>query len=80
MAKIQVWYVGLQKGYGATPDFHLVDEPSGSTKCFNPEKHAIIGLSEAAVKHGRLIPADLIEYVSEATRSCGAYYELFETR
>ncbi len=64
MSKILVKYVGLQEGFPekGIPDFHLVDEPLGATKTFDPEKHIIVGLSDSARSRGIHIPEELICY------------------
>ena len=41
--KIPVVYVGLQKTLVNGKDFHLVNEPNGSTKVYDPDKHEIVG-------------------------------------
>jgi hypothetical protein len=64
MSKIPVRYVGLQQGFSekGIPDFYLVDEPNGSTKKFDPEKHIITGLSDSARNRGIHIPVELVMY------------------
>lgn len=62
--KMPVLYVGLQEGFidAGIPDFHLVDEPSGTTKKFDSDKHVIVGLAESARQRGVHIPNELIVY------------------
>lgn len=59
--KVPVLYIGLQAGYPdrGFPDFHLVDDPSGSSKKFDPKKHVIIGLDARAKSRGIKIPPQL---------------------
>lgn len=61
---IPVKYVGLQQGVpeSGIPDFYLVNEPSGTTVQFNPEKHTIVGLSDSAKSRNIHIPIELIFY------------------
>lgn len=51
---VPVTYVGKQEGGGVMPDFHLVNEPSGTTVEFNPIQHEIVG-----AKAGVSVPAEL---------------------
>ena len=55
-------YIGLQEGYPERgfPDFHMVDDPSGSSKKFDPLRHVILGLSRAARERGTQIPKELL--------------------
>ena len=59
--RVPVLYVGLQEGFKECgfPSFHLVDEPSGSTRKFDERRHAVVGISECA-KKGVEIPDPLI--------------------
>lgn len=58
--KIPVLYVGEQ--VGATDDvfLYLVDEPSGSTVTFKPEKHVIVGVTATALARGFSVPDALL--------------------
>jgi len=60
--RIPVLYVGFQAGDEVLkiPSFHLIDEPSGSTKVFTPERHVIIGLSFTAKEYGVEIPGGVL--------------------
>ena len=60
--KIPVNYVGYQEGMTEVDGFHLVDDPTGSTKAFDPTIHIIMGLSMTAVYRGVTIPEELGQY------------------
>ena len=72
--KTPVLYHGWQQGYGSVPGFYMVDDPSGSTIAYRPDKHFIIGLTESAKRREVEIPKELLNKTHQHTDSCYAPY------